>query len=274
MFTSEAVEASRDMSLCRRQAITLTGAFCTLFILVTALYCYLYAFYIGGDYPASLIGTVSCVSIDWLAWALISPILAYIAIKENILAQSNRLGIIKLLLIATLLLGAGRIATDYVVGNDSFLHTLVYFLPRYLFVTAFLVGMGAFYVFRSAARLEIERLKRQQNMPEPAGQGATFTVYRGNCRAVVRCCEIVSITASGNYLELETPDGMFLMRNTMKNIEARLDSRRFARIHRSHIVNLDRVKSVSRARLEANLANGKVLRIGKKYLGALPHFAD
>ena len=49
------------------------------------------------------------------------------------------------------------------------------------------------------------------------------------------------IEAYGNYVRLHVGKGVHLLRETLGNIERKLDPSRFARVHRSSIVNLDRV---------------------------------
>lgn len=49
------------------------------------------------------------------------------------------------------------------------------------------------------------------------------------------------IEAYGNYVRLHVGRGVHLIRETLGNIERKLDATRFARVHRSSIVNLDRV---------------------------------
>ena len=49
------------------------------------------------------------------------------------------------------------------------------------------------------------------------------------------------IEAYGNYVRLHVGKGVHLIRETLGNIERKLDPNRFARVHRSSIVNLDRV---------------------------------
>ena len=59
----------------------------------------------------------------------------------------------------------------------------------------------------------------------------------------VRLDEIDWIDAAGNYVRLHVNGETHLFRETMNAIEKRLDSR-FVRIHRSHIVNADRIKEL------------------------------
>ncbi len=56
--------------------------------------------------------------------------------------------------------------------------------------------------------------------------------------------EIDWIQAEGNYLRLHVGKDSYLFRETMNNIERKLDSRQFVRIHRSTIVNMERIKEL------------------------------
>src|SRR3546814_5885920 len=50
--------------------------------------------------------------------------------------------------------------------------------------------------------------------------------------------------AAGDYMCIYTGDNTLILRETMKDLEKRLDPRRFQRVHRSTIVNLDQVRQV------------------------------
>jgi len=60
----------------------------------------------------------------------------------------------------------------------------------------------------------------------------------------LRTDEIDWIEAAGNYLKLHAGRHAHMMRETMAGIEAQLDPARFVRVHRSTIVNLDRVREM------------------------------
>lgn len=57
--------------------------------------------------------------------------------------------------------------------------------------------------------------------------------------------EIDWIEAEGDYMKFHVSGRAYLMRETMARLEARLDSKRFIRIHRSTIVNIDRLRKLS-----------------------------
>jgi two-component system, LytTR family, response regulator len=60
----------------------------------------------------------------------------------------------------------------------------------------------------------------------------------------VRVADIDWIEAAGNYVRLHVNKSVQMSRDTLSGMEKRLDPARFARIHRSAIVNLDRVKEL------------------------------
>jgi two-component system, LytTR family, response regulator len=60
----------------------------------------------------------------------------------------------------------------------------------------------------------------------------------------VRTQDIDWVEASGNYVRIHTRGEAHLLRESMKNMEARLDPRLFVRIHRSAIVNVDRIREM------------------------------
>jgi two-component system LytT family response regulator len=65
---------------------------------------------------------------------------------------------------------------------------------------------------------------------------------RDGARTVfVALCEIDWIEAADYYVQLHVGARSYLHREPMRDLEARLDPRRFLRIHRSAIVALDRV---------------------------------
>jgi two-component system LytT family response regulator len=56
--------------------------------------------------------------------------------------------------------------------------------------------------------------------------------------------EIDWIEAAGNYVRLHAGAEAHLLRETMNGLEARLDPQRFLRVHRSTIVNVDRIQEL------------------------------
>lgn len=80
--------------------------------------------------------------------------------------------------------------------------------------------------------------------------------------------EIDWISAEGNYVNLHVKKDSYLLRETISNLEAQLDPQRFARIHRSQIVNLDRIRELrhwSHGEYQVILHDGVELMLSRSY---------
>lgn len=71
-----------------------------------------------------------------------------------------------------------------------------------------------------------------------------FLIRSGHRMYFVSAGDIEWADAAGNYVRLHAGGRAHLYRDTMKALEVRLDPRRFVRIHRSAIVNIDRVAQI------------------------------
>lgn len=88
----------------------------------------------------------------------------------------------------------------------------------------------------------------------------------------VRTEDVDWFEAAGNYVRLHVADRSHLIRSTMSAIEDRLDPQQFVRIHRSTIVNVDRIKEIqpwAGGDYLAILKSGQQLRISRGYRDAL-----
>lgn len=84
----------------------------------------------------------------------------------------------------------------------------------------------------------------------------------------IKTDEIDWIEAAGNYLKLHLGREGHLIRETMNGIESRLDPDKFIRIHRSAIVNIDRIKELHpmfSGDYDVVLTNGKTLTLSRNY---------
>ena len=73
---------------------------------------------------------------------------------------------------------------------------------------------------------------------------ARLTIRDGSEVALVPMADIDWVDAAGDYMCVHAAGQTHVMRSTMKALEGQLDPDRFARIHRSTIVNVDRVVKV------------------------------
>lgn len=70
---------------------------------------------------------------------------------------------------------------------------------------------------------------------------ARFVVRAASKLFFVRAADVDWISGEGNYARLHTGARTHLVRETLKSVEARLSPRQFVRVHRSAIINVDRV---------------------------------
>ena len=80
--------------------------------------------------------------------------------------------------------------------------------------------------------------------------------------------EIDWIEAASNYVEIHTGTQSYLVRHTMGELEHRLNSKQFLRIHRSYIVNVVKIRGVqpcNSGEFMIRLLNGKELPSSRGY---------
>jgi two-component system, LytTR family, response regulator len=84
----------------------------------------------------------------------------------------------------------------------------------------------------------LDELRARKPYPE------RLVVKDGGKLTFVRVAELDYVEAAGNYVSLQCGAQSHLMRQTMAETEAQLDPARFVRIHRSTIVNVERIRSL------------------------------
>ena len=92
---------------------------------------------------------------------------------------------------------------------------------------------------------------------------------------IVSISEVEYIDAAGDYMCIHTGDKTHILRETMKVMEKRLDPKIFQRIHRSTIINLNKVKEVrphSNGECYLLLENGQDLKVSRSYKDVVGRF--
>ena len=176
--------------------------------------------------------------------------------------------------------------------------------PPVIFVTAYDdYALKAFevnaldYLLKPVARPRferaLERAREKRQVPEPAGLAQQLSALLADVRSseqflerllirsgdrlvLVRVEDIDWIDGAGNYLKLHSGKNTYLLRHTLSGIENRLDGRKFLRIHRSTIVNVDRI-----AELQSSfsgdyvviLRDGTRLALSRTYRGKIEALA-
>ncbi len=130
----------------------------------------------------------------------------------------------------------------------------------------------------SMATLDVQAMQMQLSqllttLHEPAATYLRhFTVKRQDAVQLVKVEDVDWIAADGNYVVLHAGKTQHLIRDNIGKVASRLDPAQFPRIHRSAIVNLDRIKAfypTSHGDYTVVLQNGTELPMSRTYKNRL-----
>jgi len=102
-----------------------------------------------------------------------------------------------------------------------------------------------------------------------------LAIKDGGETTLVEMKDIDWVDAAGDYMCVHENDRTHVMRITMKELEDKLDPARFQRVHRSTIVNLDRVKKVCshmNGEFYLKLHNDASVKMSRSYKDKVKHF--
>jgi len=105
-------------------------------------------------------------------------------------------------------------------------------------------------------------------MERRPGYAQRFSVRDRDRIVLVRAEELDAVLAAGNYVQLVCGRQRHLLRVTLAEMEGELDPAKFARIHRSTIVNLDNVREIrpdAHGDGEVTLEGGAIYRMSRAY---------
>jgi DNA-binding LytR/AlgR family response regulator len=109
---------------------------------------------------------------------------------------------------------------------------------------------------------EYFKLKASSDLAETDMENEFFFVKANQKLIKLSYNEIYYVEAFADYVKIFLADKKIVTLQTMKNMEKKLPSNLFSRVHRSYIVNRGHVASFSGTKLEVN---GVAIPIGKNY---------
>lgn len=110
---------------------------------------------------------------------------------------------------------------------------------------------------------------------QPVRYSEKLAIKDGSSTTFVPVRDIDWIDAAGDYMCVHVKGETHIMRTTMKELESALDPNLFQRVHRSTIVNLDRVEKVSshiNGEFHLTLLCGTSLKMSRSYKDKVRHF--
>ncbi|KGJ93811.1 LytTR family DNA-binding domain-containing protein [Colwellia psychrerythraea] len=87
-----------------------------------------------------------------------------------------------------------------------------------------------------------KNLSQENTLKSPDNQ--VFNVDKMGEKRLLKDFDICYIKANGDYVELITENNSYIIKNTLKKIEKQLNNTYFKRVHRSTIVNCNKIKRV------------------------------
>ncbi len=87
--------------------------------------------------------------------------------------------------------------------------------------------------------------------------------------------EIDMVEADSNYIRVFVNDRSYIIRNTLRSVEEKLDPDVFMRINRSTIINVDRIRELienEKNEYEVILKDKKTIKWGRQYRKNLSRF--
>ena len=118
-------------------------------------------------------------------------------------------------------------------------------------------------VLQKIEKLKVRSIKKCKNILAVKSVGAV---------EFVNVNDIIWIKGSANYVELHCENRMLLHRETLSKLETQLNPEKFTRVHRSAMVNVEKINSLSSelGRFSLlHLNNGDEVKIGKGHKNSL-----
>ncbi len=87
--------------------------------------------------------------------------------------------------------------------------------------------------------------------------------------------DINRIEADSNYIRVYVNERSYIIRNTLRSVEEKLDPSRFMRINRSTIINVDQIRELvenDNNEYEVVLKNKEIMKWGRQYRKNLTRF--
>ena len=101
-----------------------------------------------------------------------------------------------------------------------------------------------------------------------------LVVRKLNREFILAIADIDRIEADGNYVTLHVRGEVYPLRESLVTLEKKLDGKRFARVHRGHIVNIDRIREIQpwdHGDYRILLKDGSFVNFSRRYRSRLNH---
>ena len=117
---------------------------------------------------------------------------------------------------------------------------------------------------------KIEALARSVFMEE-ASYPVRVLVHFNKKLITIKCEGIIWIEAYGDYSKIHTMEQIYLSNFGISDLEKKLNPKLFLRVHRSSIVNMDKVKELNKygKSYDVTMENGDIVRVSRGYMDSI-----
>jgi hypothetical protein len=132
--------------------------------------------------------------------------------------------------------------------------SIVFTLYVYRFLASRLIG-EAWPIAEGETQIGVQRTER-------------LLVKKLGKEFLLRCDQIEWVEAAGNYMNLHSGGRIYPIRETMSGMEQRLDPDTFVRVHRSFMVNLDKIEAMTpldSGDSTIQMTGGATIRLSRRY---------
>ncbi len=162
----------------------------------------------------------------------------------------------------------------------SYYQTLTYIISEDVYKLLLIYGASFFlskYIFAKANQRTVETFDNgniTDNLKTPTKALQKIVVSSGRKYVPISVSDILYIKAATPYIAIQLDDKRFLHSESLKSINEKLDQTQFIRVHKSTIVNLDKVvsyKSRLNGDYDLRLENGEEIRLSRNYSTEFKH---
>ena len=101
-----------------------------------------------------------------------------------------------------------------------------------------------------------------------------LVVRKLNREYIIAVADVDRVEADGNYVMVYSQGSAYPRRESLAALEKKLDARRFVRVHRGHLVNVDRIREIQpwdHGDYRILLQDGTCVNLSRRYRGRLQH---
>ncbi|OBP15756.1 hypothetical protein A5320_10730 [Rheinheimera sp. SA_1] len=252
--------------------IALSLAGWSVFICAAAFYCILFNQLVLLS-PESYLNSLLWSLKHYAGWLVLTPLLLIVLAKSKQRRLQRSVWSVSCSAAALLLALSIRVIFELQSGAESrWVSALVNELPEQALVLTVVLLFWALQQQLSSGRTKsaiqaATPIQLPETSPVPSAE-ETVLVSKGQNECLIRWRAVDFISTAGNYVELFCDNETYLLRATMKQVEQRLPTADFVRIHRCHIVNISvikRIETLPAGNGSVSLHGGQVLPISKGY---------